>query len=161
MVSKSESKVADFVLQGRDGSYIAIVEVRDNNAAPNSVLDMLLCATDARFGIRVSGPNPRKWKFYERSGSHRPNEIEDPSEFTAKVVAQTKEAACPVFKGEVLLKKKWDEYSKTWNTLKSEKVWRVAKTYHPKCPFKIDEYISCDEYKRAQEAYPGCFCGER
>ena len=142
----------DFLLQGQDGSYIAIVEFRDHEPFKQSILDPLLCATDTRFGIRATS---KKWYFYERQGSRRPGEIEA-DEFAAKMIAQAREAACPVFKGDKISKEDWDGYSKTWKTLKSEKVWRVTETYHPKCSLKIDKYISDDEYKWAQEAYPGC-----
>ena len=142
----------DFLLQGQDGSYIAIVEFRDHEPFKQSILDPLLCATDTRFGIRATS---KKWYFYERQGSRRPGEIEA-DEFAAKMIAQAREAACPIFKGDKISKEDWDRYSKTWKTLKSEKVWRVTETYHPKCSLKIDKYISDDEYKRAQEAYPGC-----
>lgn len=153
-INSKTVKNADFVLHGRDGSYIAIVEFRNSESSRKSILDSLLCATDTRFGIRA-GSNPNKWKFYERLGSELPREIEH-SEFTQMVVTQAKEAACPVFKGDKISKEDWNKYNKTWNTLKSEKVWRVVKTYHPKCPLKIDEYISDDDYKRAQESYPRC-----
>ena len=156
-------KTANFVLRGRDGSYVVIVEFRnvefrdseDSEFSQTSILNSLLCATDTRFGIIAVDSNPNKWKFYERLGSELPRKIEH-SEFDRKVVSQVKEAACPVFKGDKISKEDWDKYSKTWNTLKSEKVWCVVKTYHPKCPLKIDEYISDDDYKRAQESYPRC-----
>lgn len=156
-VNTSEKfKTADLMFLGRDGSYVAIVEFRDNKPDPESILFQLLCATDTRFGIITGGPNPKKWKFYERQGSNAPSEIEEGFEFTAKVIAQARETACPVFKGDKISKEAWDEYSKTWKTLKSEKVWRITKVYHQDCPFTTGKELSNAEYQEAREAYPGC-----
>ena len=148
-------KTADFVLRGRDGSYVAIVEFRNSEFSQKSILNSLLCATDTRFGIIVVGSNPNKWKFYERLGSELPREIKH-SEFTSMVVAQAKETACPVFKGEVLPKKKWNEYKETWKTLKAKRSWCVTEIFHPDCPFTVGKELSDTEYQKARESYPGC-----
>ena len=100
----------DFLLQGQDGSYIAIVEFRGHKPFKQSMLDPLLCATDTRFGIRTTS---KKWYFYERQGSRRPIKIEA-DEFAEKVIAQAREAACPVFKGDIISKEDWDKCTIVW-----------------------------------------------
>ena len=156
-VNTSEKfKIADLVLSGQDGSYVAIIEFRDDKSYPKSILFQLLCATDTRFGIIAGGQDPKKWKFYERQGSNPPSEIKEGFEFTAKMIAQAKETACPVFKGEVLPKKRWNEYRKTWKTLKAERVGRVTKIFHPDCPFTVGKELSDAEGQKARESYTGC-----
>ena len=149
-------RTADFVLRGRDGSYIVIVEFRDSKSSPKSILDSLICATDAQFGIRAVGSNHEKWQFYERLGSDLPRKIDDVVDFTTKVIAQAKEAACPVFKGEVLSKERWNEYRKTWKNLKFEHAWRVTEVFHPDCPFTFGKKLSDADYRQAHNNYPGC-----
>ena len=156
-INTREKFKTGYVLRGHDGSYVAIVEFRDGKSSPSqtSILDSLLCATDTRFGIRVIGSNPKRWDFCERQGANLPSRIEC-FDFSAKLAVQAKEAACPVFKGEVLLKKKWDEYSKTWKNLKAKCIWRVTEIFHPDCPFTPGKELSDAEYQKARESYPGC-----
>ena len=153
--SEEKPCIADFVLRGRDGSFIAIVDTkyRESKNVKGSILHTLLSATDTKFGIIAHSADRNKWKFVEKLGINQFNNDLEPDAFGAMVVAQAREAACPVFKGQELSQKEWNQYSKTWKTLKSKHFWRVTEIFHPDCSFTVGEEISNVDYQRAREDY--------
>ena len=156
--SEKEPSIIDFVLRGRDGSFIAIIDgkYRELKNVKGTILNTLLSATDTQFGIIAHSVDRDKWIFVEKLGVNTFTYNFEHSAFEAMVTAQARKTACPVFKGNILPKKKFLEYKGTWKTLKAKSIWRIIKVYHPKCSFKSGEYISDDNYRQARVDYPGC-----
>ena len=157
--SEKEPRIADFVLRGRDGSFIAIVDTkyREFENVKGTILNTLLSATDTKFGIIAHSVDRDQWKFVEKSGINIFNNLKR-AVFEAMAVAQVGKTSCPM-KDEIFTKPDWEQHHNTWKDLNAERIWRVThvpKVFHTDFPFKVGDEISDTEYEQACKNYLGC-----
>ena len=155
-----QAGLADVSLLGYDGSVVAIAMHKNTDADSEDESDIeqlkeTLTATNARFGILLTEEDsePDSWDFYERVDDATLEAKERP-EFEQSVVAQLKEAGCPVTEGEELTEESWTNFSETYPGLQAELFWQVSEVFDPECPLTTGQRLADTEYLQASNNYP-------
>ena len=154
---------ADVVLRGYNGSIVAVALCADTytddeytEGGPLSErLSEMLAATDARFGVLVTGADsePDNWDFYVLVGDTVLQPC-DRSEFETGVAAQLEAAGCPVVETQRLTQQEWENFSGTYPDLQVELFWDIKEVFDPACPLTEGQEVSDDDYQQASKDFP-------
>ena len=154
---------ANVVLRGYNGNAVAIVLCADTDTddeytegGPLSErLSEMLVATDARFGILVTGADsePDNWHFYGLVGDTVLQPC-DRSEFEIGVTAQLEAAGCPVVETQRLTQQEWENFSETYKDLEVELFWDIKEVFDPACPLTEGQEISDVDHQQVSKDFP-------
>ena len=154
---------ANVVLRGYNGNVVAIVLCADTDTddeytegGPLSErLSEMLVATDARFGILVTGADsePDNWHFYGLVGDTALQPC-DRSEFEIGVTAQLEEAGCPVVETQRLTQQEWEDLSETYKDLQVELFWDIKEVFDPACPLVEGQEITDADHQQVSKDFP-------
>ena len=154
---------ANVVLRGYNGNAVAIVLCADTDSGDEYTeggplserLSEMLVATDARFGILVTGADsePDNWHFYGLVG----DTVLQPcyrSEFEIGVTAQLEAAGCPVVETQRLTQQQWENFSETYKDLEVELFWDIKEVFDPACPLTEGQEISDANHQQVSKDFP-------
>ncbi|MDE0323914.1 MAG: DNA-directed RNA polymerase subunit beta [Candidatus Poribacteria bacterium] len=154
---------ANVVLRGYNGNVVAIVLCADTDTGDEYIeggplserLSEMLVATDARFGILVTGADsePDNWHFYGLVGDTVLQPC-DRSEFEIGVTAQLEAAGCPVVETQRLTQEEWENFSETYKDLEVELFWDIKEVFDPACSLIEGQEITDVDYQQVFKDFP-------
>ena len=148
------------MLRGYNGNVVAIVlyatdDEHTEGGPPSERLSEMLAATDARFGILVTGADsePDNWDFYGLVGDTVLQPC-DRSEFEIGVTAQLEAAGCPVVETQRLTQQEWENLSETYKDLQVELFWDIKEVFDPACPLTEGQEITDTDHQQVSKDFP-------
>ena len=154
---------ANVVLRGYNGNVVAIVLCADTDTDDEYTeggplferLSEMIVATDARFGILVTGADaePDNWHFYGLVGDTALQPC-DRSEFEIGVTAQLEAAGCPVVETQRLTQQEWENFSETYKDLQVELFWDIKEVFDPACPLTEGQEITDADHQQVSKDFP-------